>query len=114
MPRKKISDVSQTHGKQEKFVPTTLDQVWGDTGINRYKTMETEDYSRFLTELNKSDLQAHAVKVGVLPTDNRDMLTKKLLAAFKNYVAAYRKPNIELPNSSKVSDKTLRILSEGR
>ena len=29
--KKSIKDISQTHAKEE-FQPTTLDQIWGDTG----------------------------------------------------------------------------------
>jgi hypothetical protein len=113
MPKKKVEQLTQTHGKSEKFVPTTLEQVWGDTGISKYKTMDLGAYSEFLASLNKSDLQAHAVKVSVLPTDNREMLTKKLITKFKEHVAAYRKPE-QILSPSPVSSNALKILAEGR
>jgi len=28
----KLEQMSQTHGKEENFQATTLDQIWGDTG----------------------------------------------------------------------------------
>ena len=42
MAKKKqnLEDLSQAHGKEEKFVPTTLDQIWGDEGLSKYGTME--------------------------------------------------------------------------
>ena len=35
--KKSVKNLSQTHGKEEKFEPTTLDQIWGDDGIKDYK-----------------------------------------------------------------------------
>ncbi len=37
--KKKLEELSQSHGMEEKFIPSTLDQVWGDEGL--------EDYLRF-------------------------------------------------------------------
>ena len=113
MPKKKLKleSLSQTHGKVEKAV--TLDQVWGDTGNAKYGTLDLEKYSTYLDELNKSDLQAHAIKIGLVPIDDRRTLVTRLKKEFQKHVAQFQVK--ETPKSNKPLSKSARdILSEGR
>ena len=55
-----LSELSQTHGKIEKIQPSSLDQIWGDTGISKYKTLDKGEYQTQIGDMNKSDLQTHA------------------------------------------------------
>jgi len=115
--RKKVSGLNQTHGKDEsapEYRPTTLEQVWGDEGHGRYKTMDREKYELYLSGLSKTDLQKHAAEIGVVPVDNRDMLKKRLVAEFRKHVASYRMPKQEAPRQAKPSDEVTKILREGR
>jgi hypothetical protein len=112
----KVKEMIQTHGMQEKesYEKTTLDQVWGDIGSNKYGTLDTEDYSDRLTSMNRSDLHAHAVTVGILPIDNRELLVSRLKREFRKHVLGYRKPRKSRKSGSGVSDKVKSILSEGK
>ena len=112
--KKKLSELKQTHGKEEKFEPTTLDQVWGDEGLGKYKTMDVETYDNYLSGLHKADIQKHAAEVGIVPIDNREMLKKKLVGEFKKHVSSYRKPSLNKKKPEKPSDDVLKILREGR
>ncbi|MEK6883463.1 MAG: hypothetical protein AABY22_27800 [Nanoarchaeota archaeon] len=105
-------EIHQIHGKVETFQPTTLDQIWGDTGLGKYGTLDEEKYISKLNDMNKADLQKHAVGVGIIPTDGREGLIKKLLKEFRAHVASFRKPILKEP--TKVSKNALKILSEGR
>jgi hypothetical protein len=113
--KKEKKKMMQAHGKEETFQKTTLDQVWGDTGNTRYGTLNQEEYSGSLSEMNKSDLQAHAHLHGLVPIDDRNRLTKKLLSEFKKYVSGFKSPSSPTnPSSLKsVSKEASRILSEG-
>lgn len=115
MPRKstKLEDLCQTHGKLENIQYKTLDQIWGDTGSGRYSTNDEKEYLNFLNDLNKSDLQAHANKVGLVPIDNRETLTKRLVAEFKKFTSLYKVPK-NTENKVSLSKKTKDILSEGK
>jgi hypothetical protein len=114
MPRKrKIEELSQTHGKLENVQYKSLDQIWGDTGLSKYKTTNLEEYINFINEMNKSDLQAHANKVGLVPIDNRDMLTKRLVAEFKKFVSTFNVPKT-IDNSVNLDKKSKDVLSEGK
>lgn len=104
----------QITGKREnEFQYSTLDQIWGDTGMSKYNTLDTEVYKQNLSEMNKSDLQAHACGLGIIPIENREQLIKRLLNAFMKHVATFQRPKVEqkIINPSK---EVLSILAEGR
>jgi len=111
---KKITDLQhQAHGKIEDTQHKTLDQIWGDDGSSRYKQQTEEQYLKYVSELNKSDLQAHANKLGLIPVDNRELLTKRLLSEYKKFMSAYRIP-AQAQNEIKMSKDVKNILSEGK
>jgi hypothetical protein len=113
--KKKLGDIKQAHGKTEaKFVPTTLDQIWGDDGTSLYGTNNLETYQSRIFDMNMSDLQAHASRVGIIPVDNRNMLTDRLLREFSQHTSAYRKPAVAEGEKVIISDKVKKILAEGR
>ena len=111
--KRKIEELSQTHGKLENVQYKSLDQIWGDTGLSKYKTTNLEEYINFINEMNKSDLQAHANKVGLVPIDNRDMLTKRLVAELKKFVSTFNIPKT-IDNSVNLDKKSKDVLSEGK
>lgn len=110
---KSLENLSQTHG-QEEYKPTTLDQIWGDSGLSKYGTLNEEEYAVQLKEMNRTDIHAHASKVGVIPVDNRDMLNQRLLREFKKHLAAYRAPVDKKVQKVEVPDNIKKILAEGR
>jgi hypothetical protein len=117
--KNKLNKLKQTHGKEEtQNKPKTLDQIWGDDGLSKYKTNDVEAYTARLKEMNKSDLQAHAVKIGLIPIDDRNMLVQRLIREFKRHVASYRSPDIKAETQASkenhISKTALDILREGR
>lgn len=112
MPKKlKLNELSQTHGKIEN--PVTLDQIWGDSGINKYGTLSVEEYEKYINELNRSDLQSHAVKVGLVPIDDRKTLLSRLKREFNKHVSTYKVKSLD-QKEIKLSKKSKDALSEGR
>lgn len=110
----KLQDLTQTDAKEEKGVPTTLDQIWGDTGLGKYGTNNFEEYKNYLNSLNRTDIHAHAVKVGILPIDNHEILIARLQREFLRHSSSFvvqRKPK---EKKQKISKEAQRILSEGR
>ena len=112
--RKNIKNLSQTHGKEEKFEPTTLDQIWGDDGLSEYGTMQEEIYENQIDDMNMSDLQTHASRVGIIPVDNRATLRERLMREFRKHVNSFKKPVDASSPSGPPSKETMKILSEGR
>ena len=114
--KKKLTDLKQIDGKLEKdgeFQFTTLEQIWGGTGEGKYKTLDIEKYAASLADMNLSDLQAHAIGVGIIPSENRERLTKQLVREFQGHISAYRVPKIATKKTVLSKDAT-RILAEGR
>lgn len=109
--KQKIEEISQVHGKVDA-VPATLDQLLGDNGMDKYQTLDEKKYISQLEDMSKSEIQAHAVKMGLVPIDNRKMLEDRLLREFKNHVNAYiGRPNLK---QEPISPEAMRILAEGR
>lgn len=111
--KRKIENLTQIDAKEEKGKPTTLDQIWGDTGLTKYGTKDIKEYKEYLRTLNRTDIQAHAMQVGILPTDNHEILLARLEREFLRHVGSYNVPT-EKTKSKKVSKDVQRILSEGR
>jgi hypothetical protein len=110
---KDLNKLSQTHGKTEEFRPTTLDQIWGDTGAWKYQTMDESEYRGMLENMPRSDLTAHASKIGLIPIDDRNMLIGRLMGEFKKHVSTYR--NTQSPTQSgPLPPEVEKILKEGR
>ena len=112
-PKKNLENLSQTHGKLENTQYKTLDQIWGDDGSTKYKTSNLEDYLLYLKDLNKSDLQDHAKKIGLIPIDNRETLTKRLESEFRKYMSMFKLPK-NSENLVNLDKKSKDILSEGK
>ena len=119
-PKKKAKakEMIQTHAMEEKeeFEKTTLDQVWGDEGLSKYSTLEEEDYLDQIRFMNRSDLHSHAITIGILPIDNRDILVARLTREFRKHVLSYQKPKrkTSAKGKARLSSKARRVLSEGK
>jgi len=109
-----LKNLKQIDAKEELGRPTTLDQVWGDTGIQKYGTNDFEEYKIYIKGLNRSDIQSHAIKVGILPTDNHEILIARLEREFQRHSATYQAPPEKIKNNKKISKDVQKILSEGR
>jgi hypothetical protein len=111
---KSMKNLSQAHGKEENFEPTTLEQIWGDDGSTTYGTLNENQYANQLDDMNMSDLQTHASTVGIIPIDNRSTLRERLLRDFRKHVSSYKKPTHQTQSPRDVNPETIKILSEGR
>lgn len=111
---KELESMSQTHGMVEKFEPTSLNQIWGDDGVSRYGTLDVKKYETGLRELTRTDLGAHAQKIGLIPIDNSALLIKRLLAEFNRHANSYKKPTSEQESPITMDSETRKILEEGR
>ena len=114
-----LKNIKQAHGKQEngKFEPRTLDQVWGDTGLGKYNTFDADVYRDKLDNMAKTDLQAHATKIGLVPIDNRSTLTQRLVREFRTHVNSFKPHELsgsKTTDPTNIPEKVKKILEEGR
>lgn len=111
----KLESLTQTHGKTETYRPSTLEQILGDTGTTKYGTMDAAVYEKQITNMPKTDLQAHATKVGLVPIDDRERMIKRLMHEFNLHVASYRHPGAKnKAPTGEPNDEVLSILARGR
>ena len=84
-------------------------------GASEYGTLDYQSYQEKIFDMNMSDLQAHASRVGIVPIDNRNMLTDRLLREFKKHVLSFRKPKqTSAKKPQDVSQAVKSILAQGR
>lgn len=111
MPRKtkkKLEEFTQTDGKQETFKPTTLSQIFGDNGLEKYKTLDVEEYIKQLKEMNLSDLRRHSLKFGIVPSMNRERIEKQLVTKFRQHINLYKKPSNTSIHPKDISNDKIR------
>lgn len=87
--KKKVSldNLQQTNGKvyeDQVAKARELEQVLGIPKINPFKTNDKKVFSSMLEEMNLTDLQSFAVKVGVFPAGNKTVLRNKIKRAFES------------------------------
>jgi hypothetical protein len=109
-----LKNISQAHAQIEKFQATTLDQIWGDDGMGMYGTLDPVSYEKRLDDMNMSDMQSHASRVGIIPIDNRSMLRERLLREFRKHASGYKKPASAPERNPEIDKEAEKILSEGR
>lgn len=114
-PSKK--QILQIHGKEEinnKKIPSSLDEILGET-LSIYTANSSEEYRGQLAEMNMTDLQSHAYKVGLVPTPDRKVLTDRLVQEFVKWNSRYGS-NVATGQIKSVEDldsKAKKILREG-
>ena len=113
-PSKK--EMLQIHGKEEQNQkqPSSLDEILGET-LSIYTANSSEQYRGQLAEMNMTDLQAHAYKVGLVPTPDRKVLTDRLIQEFVKWNSRYGS-NVATGQVKSVEDldsKAKKILREG-
>ena len=112
MSKKKIIE---TTGKEESLEPTTLEQIFGYNEMARYNTMNASEYEARLLEMNRTDLESEARRVGAIIVEDTTRLRNNLAKEFNGYVASLRKPKSTTNKMTKPLSKAAQaILNEGR
>lgn len=109
---KKFSDITETHGKKE-FTPTSLEEIWGERN-EKYPVDNVDDYINYISELNKTDLQAHAKRIGLVPTEDVERLTKRLVYEFNRSAASKTPLSAKRHQNTNIPPEIEKVLSEGR
>lgn len=112
---KKITEFQQADGKvYNKYKVTSIDELLGKRS-GKYEHSNVEDYAEYLKNMNVSDLQAHATRVGIMPNQDRNVLTKRLIKEFTvTNSGFYGTVQPQAVTQKPVSDDVLKILSQGR
>jgi hypothetical protein len=108
-----MKQFTETHGKVEG-APTTLEQVWGYNELSKYGTLDENAYKQQVIEMNRTDLESHARRIGIVIVESSERLKENLIKEFKNYVIYLRKPITEAKSQPQLPPEVKKILSEGR
>lgn len=110
MSKKKLIEAT---GKEESLEPTTLEQIMGFNELSRYNTMEASVYENQLGDMNRTDLEAEARRVGAIIVEDTTRLRNGLKKEFEAYVNTLRKPK-HITRPITLSKEAENILKEGR
>lgn len=107
----------EIHGKYEEALsrPNTassLDELLGEN-LSVYTAGSTAAYEAQLAEMNQTDLQAHAYKIGLIPIPDRKVLVGRLVGEFQKWKSQHQSSQVSVNPNSKITDKALKILREG-
>ena len=92
----------------------SLDQILGEN-ISVYKASNVEEYQSQIAEMNQTDLQTHALKVGLIPIEDRRILVGRLVQEFERWNSRMM-PQGNIQGAKKIEDideKARKILREG-
>lgn len=82
-----LEELQQTNGKvyeDQVARARELEGILGIPKINPFKTNDKKVFADMLQEMNLTDLQSFAVKVGVFPSGNKTVLRNKIKRAFES------------------------------
>jgi hypothetical protein len=106
----------QIHGKEEIFEkqPSSLDDILGER-LSIYTATSSEEYRGQLAEMNMTDLQSHAYKIGLVPTPDRRILTDRLIQEFMKWNSRYGSSVVvgNITSLDQLDAKAKKILREG-
>lgn len=107
----------EIHGKDETMTAkrySSLDEILGES-LCLYNTKDKEEYASYLSEMNMTDLQAHAYKIGLVPTQDRKILSDRLLHEFIKWQSKTNSCVQPTSNTNleDLSSKARKILREG-
>ena len=116
---KKLDNLKMVDGKAEAVEKIKeLHEILGGGSINPFGTSSIDEFEEKMNEMNLSDLQALAVRVGLFPGGSRLSLKNKLKKEFYStpgagagYDVGYSEP-IADPNSAQ-GKKLLKLMREG-
>ena len=113
-PSKK--EILQIHGKEEISTkqPSSLDEILGEA-LSIYTAKSSDEYLSQLAEMNMTDLQAHAYKVGLVPVPDRKVLIDRLVQEFIKTVSKNQTERISgnIKTETELDNRAKKILREG-
>lgn len=92
----------------------SLDQILGEN-ISVYKAKDIEEYRQQIADMNQTDLQSHALKIGLIPIEDRKVLVARLVQEFERWqVRMMPQGTVKgSPSLEDMDEKVRKILREG-
>lgn len=112
-----MQQMIETHGQEEtspKKQPTSLEQVWGFDGMEKFGTSDEGQYNKRLEDMNRPELETHARMMGVVIVESSSRLKDKLMTEFRQHQSLLNKPASTAHPTIKVSEAAMKVLAEGK
>lgn len=117
--RQKVEDLKVSQGKMPR--PVTMVSKSGKRSLgeilgkkfSQYPQDNEDEYTDSLRNMNKADLQVECLRVGLNPTDSRDIMVERLLNQYRAYAAEIRTANLAPKTLNTPSAKVRKILGKG-
>ena len=85
----KLEELNQTTGKsydEQVAKAKELEEILGIPKISPFKTHDKKVFNEMIKDMNLTDLQSFAVKVGVFPSGNKTVLKNKIKREFESSI----------------------------
>jgi hypothetical protein len=114
-----LNNLEHVNGKEYKEKLLKLEKILGVQEVNPFKTTDPQVFEDRLAEMNYSEMQALAMRVGLSPYLQKPQLKKALAKQFRSYnlnatgkLLPLTAKSIELDPNNPQHQKTLKILGE--
>lgn len=114
----KLEVQAQLDGKCEDRpqvqIAGSLDSIMGEC-LSLYSVSNIEDYKNQISEMNQTDLQSHAYKIGLVPVEDRKVLIARLCTEFQRWNTRMQSHDIGslTKTISDIDQRAQKILREG-
>jgi hypothetical protein len=114
-----LNNLEHVNGKEYREKLLKLEKILGVQEVNPFKTTDPQVFEERLAEMNYSEMQALAMRVGLSPYLQKPQLKKALAKQFRSYnlnatgkLLPLTTKSIELDPNNPQHQKTLKILGE--
>jgi hypothetical protein len=114
-----LNNLEHVNGKEYREKLLKLEKILGVQEVNPFKTTDPQVFEDRLAEMNYSEMQALAMRVGLSPYLQKPQLKKALAKQFRSYnlnatgkLLPLTAKSIELDPNNPQHQKTLKILGE--
>jgi hypothetical protein len=118
-PKDELNNIEHINGKEFKEKIVELEKILGVQEVNPFKTTDPQIFEDRLAEMNYSEMQSLAMRVGLSPYLQKPQLKKALMKEFKSYnlnatgkLLPLTAKSIKLDPNNPDHQKTLKILGE--
>lgn len=135
-PRKQLKDLKATHGMTESVDhpgfnpseptqstaavqtkhPQSLNEILGVDGSASYKFLKdpfsAAEYENYVKSLSESQLYTHCQSFGLMYTDNRKQIERKLVSEFNLNRAKCKSTSYEIAGSQNQSPEKIKLLQD--
>lgn len=116
----KLENSAQIDGKSDEVstnvnkLGVSLDAILGEN-LGVYSAASVEEYKSQISDMNQTDLQSHAYKVGLVPIEDRRVLVGRLVQEFERWHHNTRGAAVGSQTQSieDLNDRARKILREG-